>query len=687
MEKPTLEQFIVALSRYTENWGSAQKYIEAAIKKWRFTAADFWNPVYNEQWDIVSTDYWTNDEVEQNNDETSQNEGETNEWGDTNNTNNTNDTPKFIEEANSDWWEDMNNQDKLKILANDYLSILENMRDDVDKYNSGEWLSWKAKQTYKDKLNEYRKQLKEIEQSSELYKLMEDVSRDWSGKLLDNWIWNAKVNNTLRLLTAWWSNLFSDDDRLYNFFASSKWTTLDNFFSWMFDENTWVVNTMMWWAINPLSYAYSLAAWKDAQDLSKEFIRNWHKNLKDEDSVEWWNKSSNKTDKTSNKTGDKTKATKVSDINDKFKDSSITDSMSFWNDVKSEWYLDRRNIALARHLKANWIETPEEIEEYLNKYPSWKDAKQEWKNNTVNILADKVAKLNGKDIKKEDEWEKKWEFGWEWWKENEDGSKTSPDGWTTVYEDWSISFWTDDESPLNDVEWFGWEWRTINEDGSKTSPDWWTTVYEDWSISFWTDDESPLNDEISTYDWGDKSSDKKDNKWKDYSDDTEEQSPENNEYLFLDETVKNIDYDKDRIKYLEKRWYKVNKNGFYEKDWVKTKVYKDWRYNPKTEEIAKGWIWTATKNINKSAQDEMDILLQEQGYNWPKNSEWHFIPMNDDVLNWAWDKEETKTSKKTVLRKSKTNDKKEKKEDKENKKGSKVSKSSSTILNLIKNKK
>jgi hypothetical protein len=192
-------------------------------------------------------------------------------------------------------------------------------------------------------------------------------------------------------------------------------------------------------------------------------------------------------------------------------------------------------------------------------------------------------------------------------------------------------------------------------------------------MNFWPDNESPLNDVIYTYnEW--RGNDKKaDNKWKDYIEDTEEQTPENNKYLYLDEYIKNFDTDESRKKELESMWYKPNKNGFYEKDWVKTKVYKDGRYNPSTEEIAKGWIWTATKKIDKNPQDEIDIHLQEQGYNWPKDKEWHFIPMNEDTLNWAWDKKKDKK------------DNKDKKDKKITMKDViKVVKSSPTIKNLLK---
>ena len=626
MNKPSREDILRDLSSYVDGWGNPQVYLEAVYKKGRYTPEDFWNPQFDEQWNFIEeTAEETQEEV-------------TNEWNDDTNTST---TDEKISKDNA------NNFEILKSLTDEYEKLCFEKAVLIQENQWWEWLNknWNKYKQYINDLSAIDKRLSEIEDWPEMHELMQSIKEDW---LWDKWYqW------------TWWVRILLND------IVNKVWTqsiTKDNpHYAWkQRDPQSWFI------------------------DKIPELV----------DKYEWQsNNSSNKSE-----VDKKTSGTKLKDINDAFKSAKMVDNMSFWWDVKSSEYLNRRNDTLAKHLKVNWIETPEEIEEYLNKYPSWKDAPQERKDNTVSILTDKVSKMSHKN-----ETPSKWEFGWKWRKENEDWSKTSPDWTTTVREDWSISFWTDDESSLNDVEWFGWKWWTENKDWSKTSNDWSTTVYKDWSISFWadnkrkwktfsslgekikfdTDNDSPLNDEdtIYTYQWPVK---QWEIKWKDYIEDREEQTPENNKYLWLDEYIRNFDTDASRKKELESMWYKVNKNGFYEKDWVKTRVYKDWRYNPSTEEIAKGWIWTATKNINKNSQDEMDILLQEQGYNWPKDKEWHFIPMNEDTLNWAWDKEETKeTSKtKTTLKKGKKDNKKEDK-----KKVDKVSLSSPTILNLIKGKK
>ena len=103
-----------------------------------------------------------------------------------------------------------------------------------------------------------------------------------------------------------------------------------------------------------------------------------------------------------------------------------------------------------------------------------------------------------------------------------------------------------------------------------------------------------------------------------------EQNPENNPYLFLDETVKNLWSNAERISYLESQWYKPNSKWYYEKWWIKTRVYKDWQYNP-TEVRSDNWQYITTPPRN----DELDIALQEQWYNWPRDKDWHFLPKTD----------------------------------------------------------
>lgn len=549
----------------------------------------WWNPqvyleaVYKKGW-YTPEDFWNPQFDEQWNFIEETVEEVTNEW-------------------NDNWWQisqepltedNANNYQRLNDYVKRYNELVRSKEEILNRYNWWEWYTpWsKMYEDFKSEIDNINSQLKDMENSDELASLLQSIK--------DNWLW-AKRYESESFARNWLADII-------NWVWSS------------FEFNTWKDDANFMWQ------APVKSNFKSMNKLIDTYL---------------WNYKLNNPSSKSNKVDKKTWASKLTNGNDKFKDTKMVDEMSFWNDVKTEEYLERRNLSLAKHLKANWIETPEEIEEYLNKYPSWKDAPQKRKDNTVSILTDKVSKMKTSNNKQDDKWNDELNIKETTEEVNEDNKRK----WKVFTE----KPWKPEER----------KWKTFSSLSEK--------------IKFDTDNDSPLNDEdtIYTYQW----------QWKDYSANTEEQTPENNKYLFLDETVKNLDTDAERIKYLEKQWYKPNKNGFYEKDGVKTRVYKDWRYNPKTEEIAKGWIWTVTKNINKSAQDEMDILLQEQGYNWPKDKEWHFIPMNEDILNWAWDKEETKKTKTKAPKKAK------KEEKKETKKLQKVSKSSPTITSLLKSKK
>jgi hypothetical protein len=53
------------------------------------------------------------------------------------------------------------------------------------------------------------------------------------------------------------------------------------------------------------------------------------------------------------------------------------------------------------HLKLRGLETPEQIDAYLNQYPNWKNARQEWKDNTTKVLSEQISKMTAKrDVEK-----------------------------------------------------------------------------------------------------------------------------------------------------------------------------------------------------------------------------------------------------------------------------------------------
>ena len=70
--------------------------------------------------------------------------------------------------------------------------------------------------------------------------------------------------------------------------------------------------------------------------------------------------------------------------------------MVFWDDVAWVWgeeYVDGRNNKLATALKLKWIKSKEDINKFLNQYPSRKNAKDEWKKKTLKSLVEKIGNI------------------------------------------------------------------------------------------------------------------------------------------------------------------------------------------------------------------------------------------------------------------------------------------------------
>jgi hypothetical protein len=560
----------------------------------------------------------------------------------------------------------MSNAEK---VATAYRKLWDEKNKITDEYDS--WQGW-DRDTYMQKIKSISNAMWEAENSPEFKYLVNHIK--------ENWItWEDK--NFSPMVSTTLTDMARHDWSLYWLSpARDTWWRMSNWVLWDV-ANSWFVRFMQWVTPQKENSLESLPdIYNESNKKIKEIINknkwdkkpdNQNKETIKADNKKWWQSS--------------------------IAEDTFTDAMKFGEDVKSWDYVDKRNITLAQHLKAKWLSTPEEIDAYLSKYPSWQNAKQERKDNTIKNLTDKIWPIEKKDknndSNKEDKEIKKWDKWDNKWNENNKSNKNVKvwkPGSDWLPDDYSSINWVEeedrDENLIYDKNWNP-VWSKSTKKVSNNDKD---TIYtyEDWTIN-----QSKINNKWDKY-WyiNDKEWDESiENKWwKDAIVEYEWQNPWNNDYLKLDLEVKNLNNDKARIKYLEKKWYKVNKNGFYEKNWVKTKVYKDWRYNPKTEEIAKWWIWVATKNIKTNPQDDIDILLQEQWYKWPRNASWHFIPMNEDTLNWAWDREEKKETKKTKSSPLKKANKETKKEDnKDTNKWKKLNivKWSETIKNLLKSKK
>ena len=256
---------------------------------------------------------------------------------------------KFIEAANTSNWEDQWYSTQLETLINDYTDTLEEMRNFVHENNSWYWKSKQANKAFADKLSEYREKLKSIEESPELYKLMQWLSEWWTWRLLDEWILNTKTNSILHMIATWeWSKLFANKDRFKNWIDSVQWTWFDNFMTALFSDTD-----------------------KDAWDIAKYYLKTHKK-------PEW--------------------------VEEEWEE---TDTMKFWKDVEWQKYVNDRNKQLAVMLANKWLVTKEDIDNFLNQYDSWKNANEKDKNVTLMNLSGMAQSNYNKFAKQREEAEKK----------------------------------------------------------------------------------------------------------------------------------------------------------------------------------------------------------------------------------------------------------------------------------------
>lgn len=321
----------------------------------------------------------------------------------------------FLDAANTEDWDDLKWQDKLKVLVDDYNKILWKARDLVKEKSSWYWLSWSGTEKFQTELNEYKQQLEEIENSPEFEQLMEQVAERWTGKLFDNWVMNANINNTLRMIASWeWSKMFADKDRLKNWIDSFETTWFSKF------------NEELGRSWAPLLWPLGIFNWEDAQMIAQKYLKkNAWKNNEEESKTSWkWKAGS-----------------LLPSVNGAMQ--KATDAMAFWEDVKWEKHLNDRNDKLAKVLTLKWINTEEWIDKFLSQYPSWQNAKQEWKDNTIAILKDKVWEIKAtskKETKKTETKEEKVE-------------DKKPERKTKVWDNWAPS----NEDSINWVEETKWD--------------------------------------------------------------------------------------------------------------------------------------------------------------------------------------------------------------------------------------
>lgn len=520
-------------------------------------------------------------------------------------------------------------------VADAYEKLWDKKNELTSLYNS--WQSWDP-EVYQAKLDQVNQALEDAENSEEFKWIVDAIRENWWASTEDSLL-HPIVNATLEQMAVhYWSRMWHE-----------KWAS--------------VTNTLVWDLAN--SSFNKFTGWKYSLSSLPEVYDMYNKG-KDKDSTDW---------KKDSKWWSLPKDTKKFDE----KVNNLTDAMKFWDDVSWAWwedYLNARDDKLALALKLKWIESPEEIDKFLNKYDSWKWAKDEWKQNTLSRLADKMSKISDEDIKnkvkaakeniknkesKKDDNNIYDDKGNVIWKKHIEIKKKTWDNWTPSNDD-SINWVEEDSSVVKDaidiaswkkkltkddilwilpdkvrqlVEWVDKEAKTRlkNKETMLKNKDWVWKTDENW----YRNPDSPINEvEEVNEKWG-----------KGNVSEHEEQTPENNKYLHINETVKNLGSDKERIDYLKKHWFVVDKKtGFYTKNWMKTKVYKDWQYNPKWVKPDKKEWYNDRTLVEPSKKDDFQIALQKSWYKGPRDTNWNFLPITDEWLDLQEaKKKESKTKK------------------------------------------
>lgn len=401
MKKPTQEQIDAAYDYAINTLHKTDKeFIDAAVKKWWITMDEIWNPEFGEDWMIVRTPEWT--------------EESQNWWEKT--------YDDYIQTRNdevSKLEKDMPLMDRAQIVVDWYRKLWDEKNKLTSKYDS-----WKSldKESYTQKLNEINKALQEAEQSPEFKSIVDTIRENWWASFESKYL-HPMINTTLeQMAIGVWSKAWNE-----------IWESFDNWAGWD-HQNSWFrrIQWSEYW-LDKLPEIYDKYNWwtKDSEESKEE--SKW-------DSKYWPLKPKNPDIKKS------------------------TDEMAFWEDVAWAWgndYLETRNNKLATALKLKWIESKEDIDKFLSQYPSWKNAKDEWKKNTLNKLSEKIGKIKKGNDKKDSEdkdnifrednliKDDKWNTVWV---KHIDIKKKNVWGDWTPSDDDSIN-WVEDDNIIRDKNW------------------------------------------------------------------------------------------------------------------------------------------------------------------------------------------------------------------------------------------
>lgn len=308
-----------------------------------------------------------------------------------------------------------------KRIATAYRKLLDEKNKITDDYDSWQW--W-DKNIYLQRIKDISSALRDAENSPEFKYIVNQIKENWITREDKNF--SPIVSTTLTDMARHEWSLF--------WLKPAKGTgwRLANWINWDLD-NSWIVRFLQWVTPQDMNNLENLPdIYSNTNKKINEYLgkKKWNKDKKSEDIKEHWT----------------TKWKYQSNIWDK----EVTDNMKFWDDVTSKDYLDRRNNTLVMHLQQNWITDKEAINKYLEQYDSWKNAKKEWKDNTLNNLTSLIDKNNkDKETKKKEQEKNKEEQ-----KKNDNKDKKDDTlydkNWNAVWSKWTPSNddsinWVEDE--------------------------------------------------------------------------------------------------------------------------------------------------------------------------------------------------------------------------------------------------
>lgn len=353
-------------------------------------------------------------------------------------------------------------KENAELIADTYRELIDKKNELTSMYDS--WDS-ASKEIYKKKLDAINEALANAENSEEFKNVVEEIRRSplaWYRSAF-----NPVISSTLFDMAGHrWSETLNSNDSFSNWVF---WDVANSPFA------RWMNVTNLTFSLNKLPEIYDKYNFDESKNLksSDEHSSGW-----EEEKTSGWETKTETTNKNNiSISGSPLKPTKITD-------EKVTDEMSFWDDVAWQWweeYLNKRNIALATHLKQKWIETPEEIEEYLSKYPSWKNAKQEWRDNTINNLTEKMATMKWPEIKKDETKDETKKEKWENREANEDKDRLN--------KRLEEAKWTKDKASTRDVKdkkrlWD--DWQPDNDSSINWTEE--LKTEKDWN-DFWNEDQ------------------------------------------------------------------------------------------------------------------------------------------------------------------------------------------------------